>query len=340
MAIDLPIPAERVPSVGLFRKLLGLGSGGNAFARAKNAVLSGRFTREDIDAIDEGYSGDLRTDFAAQWADLLEDILYYAHLDARVDADEAAFIKQYTGVFAVPRETAQRALRRAVNRAFTTIATERLRAGAGEDDASALRELARSLGLDPSEQAETMQRVIRERIAECVEAILADGRVSDTEWEALERLALRLGEPVRLSPEQRGDIEIARARWHVEFGALEFAEPPPVPLQRGERLAFLGQATWLETRKDRGETCWKEIRRGDALLTTTRLLFIASEGDNKSLRWDKVLGVREHGPSRFEIERPRGKSPVIDVVAASFGHRRLATLLAGRLFADAHKGHR
>lgn len=333
MSIRLPIEPEKLQERSIKDRFWGSDPKQHYFARAKNVVLSPSFDAALIAQIEHEYGRDLAADFADEWHQLLEDIVFHIARDGHIDRDEQAFFRQFIGVFRIPDDTAKEVYKKGARRAYIAIAQQLARDGRfDQQDSASLSKVAKHFGLSEHEQAQSLKQSLSAIINARLNDIISDRMISDAEWADLMELCDGLGIHLQLSQRDQGLVDQARMRWRVMYGELLPIEVRDVKL-KGDELAYMrSPADWLETRKVEGVDTHVIIASGTTILTNQRILFFVPGGNNKSYAWGELLSVRIHSPDEFELERSRGKSPIVAVNTASSAYPGLSAKLAARLF--------
>ncbi len=331
--IHLPIPAERLNDKSISDRFWGTNPKQNYFARAKNIVLSGKLDRKLLLQVQEEYDGNLVTDFALQWRELLEEITFQIALDEKIDADERAFFKEYISIFQIPNDEASRIYRTGARRALMSIL-----AGLVEDwelskaDIKHIEQVSKNFGLGHFEVESSIKEHLRFQVNARIVDMLDDDLISDDEWNEFIEYCDSLNIELSISPDTNDQIEQARRHWRLQFGKLLPIDEVPVKLKPSEQAYFVGYAKWYENRKSKGETILKKICQGQLVLTDQRVLILADYEDNRSVSWSSVIAVNRLSSRKFELEKARGKSPEIHVIKAPNHMLKTASLIANRLF--------
>ncbi len=333
MPVELPIDPEKLKQKSFTNRFWGSEPRHNYFARAKNLVLQGGIDRSMIAKIDEEYDGNLAEDFKHQWVELLNEISYWLAIDGKIDGQERQFLREYVSVFEISKPIAERAYRDGARRAYyelaeSLLADERLT----DAEVTQLENLAKTLGLPAEVKSQAIGEQASMLLQEQLNEILEDGMISDKEWEQFERTRRNLRVGMQVGEGDRLVIEAARDRWRARFGEIQ-----PVELLSAYRLKaseipyFQGYANWYESRSIKGSQVLKLIASGELVLTSERVLFRGSQGDNKALAWTSIHAITDYGSNRFELEKERGKSPVIEILRCHDGRDGAAACLAARL---------
>ena len=336
--VELPFPAEKLEPKSLSNRFWGSEPKRNAFARAKNIMLSGRLDVPTLRAIIDEYNGNLCEEYAYEWKQLLEEIAYAIARDGELEEYERNFIRAYTEVLQINKDTAAACYKLGASRAYTDLVIESL--GDGEDGLSdeamgTLNAIATHLGIKPETAKGKLIEQLTVLVTDRLNALLEDGMLSDEEWRQYEsyRSKLRLG--AVYSESDLIEIEAARNRWRCEFGELRPIElSVSCKLKKNETAYFEGVGHWHETRSNRGEQEWKLIAEGRIIMTDQRVIMLAEVRENKSVSWGSLLSVTKRDLNTFELEKARGKSPVIRVYESDITMEGTASSIAYRLFSE------
>ena len=333
MSVELPIDPEKLEKSSLSNRFWGSEPRHNYFARAKNLVLRGGIDKSMIAQIDKDYGGNLAEDFKHQWRELLKEISYWLAVDGKIDGDERQFLREYVTVFAIPKVVAERTYREGDRRAYFELIGQFFADGRMTDnEVERLHSLAKALGLSNTEKQTAIEEQASALLQAQLNEILEDGMISDQEWELFERTQKNLRIGVQIGEGDRLAIESARERWRARFGDIHPIELlTPYRLKTNEKPYFQGLAHWYEARSVKGTQVLKLIASGELVLTDERVLFRGDNGDNKALAWESIHAVSDYGRNRFELEKERGKSPVIEVLKCYDGRDGIAANLADRL---------
>lgn len=333
MAVELPISPEKLKSRTLSNKFWGSEPSENYFARVKNILIRGSLDRQIIAAVMEDYHGDLVVDFQNQWRELLQEIVYWIAYDGKVDRQEQKYFKEYISIFKIPSSEAVQIYKAGARRAYLDLVERYTRDGQISDsDIDFLERVAKHFGLSAQEKQLALNDQISAVLQAHLDAMLEDGVISDQEWDDFERHRKNLRTRVEIGEGDKLVIEAARDRWRARFGEIKSIElVSEYRLKQYENAYFQGVAHWYENRSRKGVQALELIAQGELVLTNQRVLFRGANGENKSLGWTSIHAVTEYGPSRFELEKERGKSPVIDVLKCFHGRSGVATSLAQRL---------
>lgn len=366
MSIHIPIPHDKLKKGGgglLDHLTFGAISKGNAFAEAKNLVLSGELSAARLTEICKGYEVDIAAEFRKEWGTLLEELVYFFAEDGTFDQEERAYVKLYVQLFRIPKEEFEKAYQEGVKRSFKERIAEALsdcKLVTREDER--LRMLAKTFALSDDTRVALYRDAASQIFNDRLMRICEDGLISDDEWSGLEQLAKDLRANVANWHEIEQTVKFARERWRVRHGEMRPCPHPGVKLKPKEIAYFVGRAGWYENRKVRtggisyggitgryriakglsfrfGSLSYSApsvdrlilIGEGTLFLTNQRAILVGDNGDNKSVSWRDVLTVNVNSHNEFELEKGRGKSPVISVLGASFGEPLLAPWYAIRL---------
>lgn len=362
MRMQLSIPLEPLKEKGVLDRMRGREPAQHAYAHAKNLVITGDFSADAIRKL-EGESGiDLAMEFAAEWDALLEEVAFQLGKDCRYEADERAFVAEVVKAFRVSRARAELALGRASARIFAHILVGRIEGDTlSEKDVADLDAIARKLGLSEDGKVKAMVATLKARVEQSLGNALADGMVSDAEWESFLALCRNLRVNISNLGELEQAVALARDRWRVLHGTMTPSPCPDLKLGKDESVYFRGPAEWYEYRKVRqridyggfsgririakglsfryGSVAYRApsvdelllIATGDLVLTNKRALFLSAKGANKSIPWRSVVRVSMNSHNEFVLEKATGKSPVLNVTGATVGHRFLCAFVAERL---------
>lgn len=364
--IRLPIPKESMQSPGLLTGLLGREPKHNAFADVKNLILSGNFDRKKIEAIETHRGVDVTAEFRPELLGLFTEILYHFARDGSFERDETLFVKECALALRLAPPEVDTCLRRACERAFSDLCDEAIADGLLTSVEQAnLERLAGRLRLSDSAKLDIYAKALDRRVQRLLREMTEDGLVSDQEYDAFRATCEHL--KVRLSNLDEVDtaLTLGRERWRVLHGQMLSATLSDINLDPDEVAYYRGKADWYETRKVRDRVDFAGITgrvriakglsfrmgsvgynapsrdellliaSGELVMTGKRLLFFSESGSNKSIRWREVLRVDINSHNEFELQKARGKSPVIDIRSASLGHPMLGAYVAARLVQDA-----
>jgi len=332
MSIKLPIPHERLSSKSISDKFWGCEPKQNYFARAKNIVTTGNLDRKMLLQVQSEYDGDLATDFADQWRELLKEITFQIAIDGVIDPEEQAFFKEYIAIFRIPKDEASRIYRSGARSACLMLLSDVYEDGIVEDhEIEHVERIAKGFGLKEFDAKANLTAQLKKLVQARFNEMISDLMISDHEWEQFQKYTRNLR--VELTTDSKTDevVRQARLNWRRKYGKLEPIDVDGIKISKNELAYFEAIAHWIEDRKRNGEAYQKIIATGRIVLTSKRLMLIASSGDNKSINWDSVHQVVNHGAAIFELEKISGKSPTIHVIDAEDIGWLTATIVAQRL---------
>tara|TARA_R110000744_G_scaffold234407_1_gene352228 strand:+ start:409 stop:1377 length:969 start_codon:yes stop_codon:yes gene_type:complete len=304
----------------------------NFYARAKNLVISGELNRHMLLQVQKEYGGDIAKDFADQWKKLLEEIVYQISIDGVIDSDERAYFKEYIAIFQIPADEARRIYRTGARRACLQILRNVTKDNRVEDhELKRVENIALGFGLKEFDVTAQLTHMLKGLIQERFNDIASDLMISDYEWEDFQQFCADM--KVNFSTTSENDRVIAQARknWSTKYGRLQPIAVAGVKLSPDEQVYFTGGAKWYEPRKLRGESYQKLISTGDLYMTNDRILMIAYEGDNKSIKWKDIHHVLQVETCAFELEKIKGKSPTVLVTSSDGIGLVMASTIAHRL---------
>lgn len=358
--IRLPIPRERIETSGPLGRILGLSSKNRAFAEAKNLVLSGSFTPEEVEAIAAKHGDGFLVDHAAEWKALLEEVLFHLAGDGKFDDEERAFVKAYVQTFRIPREAAESSYRKAVTRAFLAQVAERLDDGkldAFETDQ--LSDIARRLGISERDRHAAFAQAAGVRVRHAVDDIMSNGLVSDDEYAQLRVLLTNLGVELSTRDEVELALDLARDRWRILNAEVRSTEAGDLELDSGERVYFRGRAEWRGPRAGEPKVSYepfygmtrlnhdlrfdaaslaapapaieRDATEGELVMSGRRAVLLPSSGRRTDVYWANVVRANILSHHRFQLETDGDLHPIVTIRGATFGHPLLAPFLVPRL---------
>lgn len=358
----LPIKPEQLSKGGLLDRLRDRDPKRNAFAKIKNLVISDGLDAMTLGAVEHEFGIDAASEFAKEWLELLEEIIFHLGRDATYDEQEKAFFAEYIRLLRVPKPAAQQAMQRAHVRIFTEHAAKLVGSGRiSSEQMSGLDTLGRRLGLTGDEALGILREAMQKAVTQKLNGMLLTGMVSDEDYEDFQRYCRDLRANIGNSEEVDRSLQTARERWRVVHGELPVYPTGDIRLPKTERVYFRGRADWHEYRKVRSRVDYagvtgririakgvsfrmgsvgfnapardelQLIGTGEIVLTNKRALFLSSAGGNKSVPWRSVIRVDMNDHNEFELEKATGKSPVIIVRGAVHGNPNLSAFIASRL---------
>lgn len=227
-----------------------------------------------------------------------------------------------------------------------------------------LNKVAHNLCVPLAIAQSSMKNYVATRVKAYIIECVSDGMVSDAEWASIQDLLSRNAIEPALINDIATRIAPARVRWKIEYGELNEVPVGTMRLERGEKAVFVGRADWYENRKQRTSVDYAGlsgrirlakgfdfrygsfgysapsvdtltlIGTGKIVLTTDRLLFMSDSGDARSIKWKQLVVVEVRSWNEMFLQRPRGKSPVIDIKSAEGGLLHFGTMIAARLFKE------
>lgn len=291
-----------------------------------------------IRQIESEYGGDLCLDYRNHWLALLEEIVYHLARDGFFDSQERAFFQQYVTTFRLDPNDVTQAYNRAAERAYAEILEVEVGPdGLSDEQSELLERIARRLRISDDSQGASFKQAASKAIHTKIANILADDLVSPGEWMSLTRLCDNLNVSLHLSPELEQMLRLATDRWAILDGHPPTIDIPDLKLPTGERAFWSGLGEWYEYRKVRirggtSEDRLHLITQGQLVITSTRILIVSDIDENKSAAWKSILRVRPQNECCFELEKARGKSPLIKLVQADHGPATLGVTIAQRAF--------
>lgn len=338
----------------------------SAFAAAKNIVLSGKFTREQIAEVERTYRVPVAERFSKEWLVILEEAAAHILRDGLAEPYEREFLREFVLAFRVAKSDADAAIKQGGQRALLAAIS---RATADHDltdeEWAELQTLARRIGLPPESLQGSYTKVCTTLLADIATRMISDGLISDEEWLAFESAGKRLRVTLSFNEDTKRATEAARERWRILEGPLQGVRPSNVQLDKHELAYLSARVEWHENRKVRPVLSYAGLRgsipimkglsarygsirlhmpavdqmtrigTGELLMTNSRILFRPDTGDTKQVRWSSVVAINIEAANLFEIERSSGKSPTIRILSMNFGSANNAPLLASRLLRDA-----
>tara|TARA_R110002073_G_scaffold118918_1_gene258382 strand:+ start:238630 stop:239658 length:1029 start_codon:yes stop_codon:yes gene_type:complete len=334
--VILPISPEKIDAKSLSNRFWGSEPKRNAFKRAKNIVLSGVLDTHEIQLVKSEYNGDLNSEYSYEWKQLLEEIAYAIALDGKIETFEREFIRTYRKLFDIEKTDAAAIYKRGATRAYIDLVVNSLGHGdhgLTDELMSRMESISKEIGIKSDDAKEILVKQLTELISNRLNGSLNDGMISDVEWKMYEdyRISLRLG--ALYSESDRLAIDAARTRWHCEYGTLcPIVLSTHCKLKGKETPYFEGVAQWFETRSRSGVQELSLIAVGTLILTDQRVILLADEGDNKTVMWSGLYQVTRHDAKTFELEKTRGKSPLIKIYGGDPVLLISGSAIAARLF--------
>lgn len=331
--IDLPIPYEKLNPKSISDRFWGADPKQNYFARAKNIVLTGELNRQKLLLVQQEFGDDLAKSFAVQWRELLEEITFQIAIDGHIDSDERAFFNEYIAIFKISKDEAARIYRTGARRAIMDIVSKLIQDwDLSKADLEYITKISNHFGLNAFEADSSIKEQLQLQINARLLDMLEDDLITDDEWDYFNSYCESLNIKLSMTEETKRQVDQARKHWRLQFGELMPLNSVSIKLKPSEEAFFVGRAKWYENRKVKGDTVLKKLCEGELIMTNKRVLLIADYEDNRSTMWSGVVAVNRLSSTKFELEKSRGKTPLIKVFEAPDNSLKTASLVAKRLF--------
>ena len=359
--MHLELPLEVVPPKSFLARTGLSGPTEHTFAITKNAIIAGDW--ETVDALLEEFGTSLYLRFENRWLAFLQQAIELFAKDHSIKQAERQWMRRFTETFEIEPVRVHICMRQAFRAVFEThirkvVADKRITA----EELSYANRLCTKLGLTPEEGTTLITPIVTEVLRNDLDVALADGLLSPEEDQRISQLLAGLQINNAAKIEVSTELSFARSRWSILYGQLPTCECP-LRLPGGELAHYRVKARWYEMRKVRSALGYagltgsiriakglsfrygslryttpsvdqlQQIDDGELVLTNKRLFFLGSTA-NRSIPWKQVLAVNIHSHNTFEIEKPRGRSPVIDAYGTGLSDPLLVASFVQRLAAD------
>lgn len=203
-----------------------------------------------------------------------------------------------------------------------------------------LQDLCQDLYLPEELAARLLEDKAGKKLSIKLKEIMADKRITPEEEEDFKLLSENLGFRPTLDENTQANLERYKTYWQIENGELPRVETG-MHLQNNEICHFHNEVVWYETEADISQVqsahlegrlrvprgaywrsdeenltgipgnAWKQIDKGELLLTASRLIFMGKMG-RMVINLSNIEGLVPYNDGVF-VHRIKGKSPLIEL---------------------------